>query len=69
MNFVVKLPHLAYCTIFFKQDLISVARFVIVLSHVPIVNNIFQDLPALVELSFVWSVVDRGGFTDHKISS
>ena len=67
MNFVIELPHLTNCAVFFKQNLVSVTRFVIVLCNIPVVNYIFQDLLALVELSFVRSVVDRGGFTDKKI--
>lgn len=69
MNFVIKLPHLADCAILFKQNLVSVPRFVVVLCHVAVVNNIFQDLPALVELSFFWPIVNCCGFTDKKIGA
>ena len=69
MNFIIKLPHLAYHAIPFKQDLVGVPRFVVILCHVSVINSTFQDLPTLVELGFFWPVVNSGGFTDHEIGT
>jgi hypothetical protein len=59
VNFVVKLLHLTYCTVFFKENFVHVATLVVVVCYVPITYYTLEYLAALVCLCFFGPVVNR----------
>ena len=66
MHLVVKLSHLRDHTIFFKQYFVHACRLVIVVGHIPIIDGPFEDLRALLGLSFFGQIIHVFRFWDHK---
>lgn len=65
--FVVKLLHLAYSPILFKEYFVHISTLVVIVGHIPIANDSFQNLLSLISLRFLRSIIDCYSLRYHKV--